>query len=51
MIVYATRESVAAGDDVDAPHARTFNFPDDASLEQIVTGIAESSYLAMRGAS
>jgi len=46
MRVYVTRGSVAAGDDVDAPHMSTFTFPDDASVEQIVTGIVESDYLA-----
>ncbi|HKA46085.1 MAG TPA: hypothetical protein VKF40_29105 [Burkholderiales bacterium] len=46
MNIHATRGSVAAGDDVDAPHARDFTFPDGATLEQIVGGIADSSYLA-----
>jgi hypothetical protein len=47
MNIYATRSSVAAGDDVDAPHARIFSFAQDSSLEQIVSGIVSSNYLAM----
>jgi hypothetical protein len=46
MNVYTTRESVAANDDIDTPHAQTFTFQDGASLEQIVGGITESDYLA-----
>ena len=46
MKVYVTRSSVAAGDDGDAPHARTFEFPDRTTLEAILAGIVTSKYLA-----
>ena len=34
--LYITRESVAAGDDVDAPHLRAGTISDDTSIEQLV---------------
>jgi hypothetical protein len=45
MIVYVTRSSVAAGDDVDVPHARQFTFADDSSTEDILNKIVKSGYL------
>jgi len=46
MQVFLTRDSVAAGDDADAPHARTTTVPDGTSIEAIVAIIAKSGYLA-----
>jgi hypothetical protein len=46
MKVYVTRSSVAAGDDVDVPHARQFTFPDDSSTEDILNKIVKAGYLA-----
>ena len=46
MKVHVTRSSVAAGDDVDAPHARQFSFPDDSSTQDILNKIFKAGYLA-----
>jgi hypothetical protein len=46
MKIIVTRDSVAAGDDVDAPHRREFTFPNDTPLLAALTVIAQSSYLA-----
>jgi len=43
--LYVTRESVAAGDDVDAPHARTFALPQGASLETALATVMSARYL------
>jgi hypothetical protein len=48
MKVYVTRDSAAAGDDVDAPHGRTLSFPDAMPIEQVIDAIARSGYLARR---
>lgn len=45
MNIYVTRDSVAAGDDVDAPHAKTFATPQPLSLDQAVRLIVSSNYL------
>ena len=45
MSLYVTRESVAAGDDVDAPHARTFSIPEAASLETVLATVLAARYL------
>jgi hypothetical protein len=45
MKVYASRGSVAAGDDVDAPHGRRFWFFGSPSLERILKKISRSGYL------
>ncbi|HET7064125.1 MAG TPA: hypothetical protein VFI49_07580 [Rudaea sp.] len=45
MNLYVTRESVAAGDDVDAPHARTFALPQGASLETALATVMSARYL------
>jgi hypothetical protein len=47
MDVYTSRDSVAAGDDTDAPHSRTFWFPDDTSLEDVLKSIVQSRYLPL----
>lgn len=41
-----TRDSVAAGDDCDAPHERAMSFESGTTVEQAVTAIAASNYLA-----
>ncbi|MEO8606386.1 MAG: hypothetical protein ABI690_00770 [Chloroflexota bacterium] len=46
MQIFLTRDSVAAGDDADAPHQKTITVPDDASVEEIITIVAKSNYLA-----
>lgn len=46
MLVFLVRDSVAAGDDVDAPHEQTMTIPDGLSIEDIITLIAKSGYLA-----
>jgi len=45
MTLYVTRESVCAGDDVDAPHARTFVLSSPPSIEQALTTVLASGYL------
>ena len=45
MRIYATRGSVAAGDDADAPHARHFDFPEGTSLEDALAQIQAARYL------
>jgi hypothetical protein len=49
MQVLLRRDSVAAGDDVDAPHDKTITVADDASIEAIITTVAQSHYLASIG--
>jgi hypothetical protein len=46
MNVRVTRDSVAAGDDIDAPHTRSFSFPDSLSMLQLVSAIVAERYLA-----
>jgi hypothetical protein len=46
MNVCVTRESVAAGDDIDAPHTRSFSLPDSLSMLQLVSAIVSAGYLA-----
>lgn len=46
MKVCATRDSVAAGDDVHAPHARLFSFPDSLSPLQVISRIVAQGYRA-----
>lgn len=46
MNIYVTRDSVAAGDDMDAPHGKTFAFPDGMSIEEVIENISKSGYLA-----
>ena len=45
MDVYVSRDSVAAGDDGDAPHGQVITFADDMSVEEILKGIVDSGYL------
>lgn len=45
MKIYVSRESVAAGDDVYAPNAKSLSVPDGTSLREIVRSIAQSGYL------
>ena len=46
MRVSLTRESVAIGDDVDAPHHVEITIDDNASLSSIIKAILGSRYLA-----
>ena len=46
MQVLLVRDSVAAGDDVDAPHEQTMIIPDGLSIENIIRVVAKSGYLA-----
>jgi len=46
MKIIATRDSVAMGDDADAPHERGFSFPDSTSVEEAIDQIVNSGYLA-----
>lgn len=46
MEIVATRDSVAMGDDVDAPHEQRFSFSDSISVEQAIDQIVKSGYLA-----
>lgn len=44
--VELTRDSVAAGDDGDAPHHQSLHLPDDASLDDAVSAALARNYLA-----
>jgi hypothetical protein len=46
MEIIATRDSVAMGDDVDAPHERCFSFTVAVPIEQAIEEIVSSGYLA-----
>ncbi|WP_125921743.1 hypothetical protein [Hymenobacter lapidarius] len=46
MKILLTRESVAMGDDADAPHHREILVADDADLSAIINVILQSNYLA-----
>jgi hypothetical protein len=46
MKIVATRDSVAMGDDIDAPHERTFLFNESTSIERAIDEIVNSGYLA-----
>ena len=46
MKVRLTRESVAMGDDADAPHHYEITVADDASLSAIIKVVVQSHYLA-----
>ena len=46
MWVCATRDSVAAADDVDAPHDRVFSFPDSLTPLEVIGRIVADGYLA-----
>jgi hypothetical protein len=45
MNIYVSRDSVAAGDDLDAPHGRSFSLPDGAPLGDVLSEIIQSGYL------
>ena len=44
MKVYVSRESVCAGDDIES-HGKTFTFPDNYSVEEVLQAIIDSGYL------
>jgi hypothetical protein len=46
MELYVTRDSVAMGDDGDAPHERRFSYPDATAIEDVIERIVASGYLA-----
>jgi len=46
MKAYFTRDSVAAGDDADAPHAREMELPDGISAEELVRTVCRNARLA-----
>ena len=46
MDIYATRDSVAAGDDIDAPHGCSFSFPDAMRVMEVIGRIVAAGYLA-----
>ena len=46
MQVILRRDSVAAGDDADAPHEQTISVPDGLDIEAIIARAAQSGYLA-----
>lgn len=46
MRIFVTRDSVAAGDDADAPHPHTFEVPDGASLQACLEAVLAGRYLA-----
>ena len=46
MKILLTRDSVAMGDDVDAPHFHTLELPEKVTLIEIVDTIHHSNYLA-----
>jgi hypothetical protein len=46
MKIYLTRDSVAAGDDIDAPHEKTITLDDGATIEDILVAITKLNYLA-----
>lgn len=45
MRLVLTRDSVAAGDDIDAPHQRVLKVADDIDVAGLVTRIATARYL------
>ncbi len=45
MKVSITRMSVSAGDDLDPPHLKEIDMPDDSTVEEIITSIVASGYL------
>ena len=45
MNVYVSRDSVAVGDDIDAPHGRTISLPDERQVDEVLSEILESGYL------
>ena len=46
MKLHVTRDSVALGDDIAAPHERRFSFPDSMSIEEAIEKVVASNYLA-----
>lgn len=46
MKIYVERDSVCAGDDVDAPHAIVFEMFDGSTLREVLEAIRHHRYLA-----
>lgn len=49
MRLYYTRDSVAAGDDADAPHPRELPMPDAFTAQSIVRSIARAGLPSIQG--
>ena len=45
LTLHLTRDSVAAGDDIDAPHELALLVPDDATTAAMVAAILDAGYL------
>lgn len=45
MKLLLTRESVAMGDDVDAPHGREREFPEDCAIGDVLASVVADGYL------
>jgi hypothetical protein len=45
MQVFLRRDSVAAGDDANAPHDKTITVPDGSNIETIINIVVKSGYL------
>ncbi|MBC3839419.1 hypothetical protein GXW82_01955 [Streptacidiphilus sp. 4-A2] len=46
MKVHLTRDSVAMGDDVDAPHTGTLELPADLPVREAIAAVVQGGYLA-----
>jgi hypothetical protein len=46
MNVHLTRDSVAAGDDADAPHQKTLMISNTSNVEEIIMAVVNARYLA-----
>ena len=46
MKAYFTRDSVAAGDDADAPHAREIDLPANMTVAEIISHVCRNAKLA-----
>ncbi|MDJ0466454.1 hypothetical protein [Streptomyces sp. H27-C3] len=45
MKLLLTRESVAMGDDVNAPHEQQKEFPDDLTISEVIATVVADGYL------
>lgn len=45
MKIQLTRDSVAMGDDVDAPHRHTIDLPENTTIIEIIDAIISANYL------
>ena len=49
MKILMTRDSVCAGDDIDAPHSRILSVDDDCSVQQLLEAIRQSGLPVIAG--